>query len=210
MQPAAIGIRAHSGWGAVVIISRNHAAPVVVNRKRIAVTDPSVRGANQPYHFAQGQNLSAAERYLADCAAISERLAFQALAAIVKDLDHREFSAVGCAILLASGRSLPPVARILASHPLIHTAEGEFFRQAFWKAAERLDLQVTGIRERELDVRADAVFGVRSTKLKREIAALGGTVGPPWTTDQKLASLAACLVLEGGGTAISPLKWSPP
>jgi hypothetical protein len=199
MQPAAIGIRAHSGWGAVVVVSRNHAAPVLVDRKRIAVTDPSVRGANQPYHYAQGQKLSDAEQYLVDCSTISEKLAFEALEGIVEDMRRREYVPMGCAILLASGRSLPPVAKILASHPLIHTAEGEFFRQAFRRAGERLKIQVTGIRERELDARAAAVFGARSTKLKREIAALGATVGPPWTTDQKLASLAALLVLESAG-----------
>jgi len=195
MQSAAIGIRAHSGWGAVVVISANRGAPVVIHRKRIAVTDPSVRGANQPYHFAKGQALAEAERYLADCSAISERLAFEALGGIVKDLQRSEHVAVGCAILLASGRTLPPVPRILASHPLIHTAEGEFFRQVFWKASERLEIPVTGIRERELDQRAEEVFGERSIQLRQKIAALGDAVGPPWTADQKLASLAAVLVL---------------
>jgi hypothetical protein len=154
-----------------------------------------MEGANQPYHFAQGHNLPEAERYLADCSAVSERLAFAALQEIVNELRHREYIVAGCAILLASGRPLPSLSQILTQHSLIHTAEGEFFRQAFWKTGERLEIKVTGIRERELDNRIETVFGSRASQLRREIATLGRSLGPPWTTDQKTASLAALLVL---------------
>jgi hypothetical protein len=195
MKRAAIGIRAHSGWGALVVVSGSPATVNVIYRGRIAITDPNTAGANQPYHFARRQKLPEAERYLADCATASERLALEALGEIVKELQRREYVAVSCAILLASGRSLPSLSQILASHSLIHAAEGEFFRRAFWKASERLEIQVTGIREREIDGRAEAVFGNRTTQLRREIAALGVSLGPPWTADQKTASLAALLLL---------------
>jgi|SRR5882724_10277126 len=188
MKRAAIGIRAHSGWGAVVAVSSSDAGIEVIDRRRIAITDPNVAGANQPYHFAQGQKLADAEAYLAECASVSERLAVEGLGEVVKELRRREHVAVGCAILLASGRALPSLAKILESHPLIHTAEGEFFRQAFWKACDRLEIPVTAIRERDLD---------GSAELRSKIAALGKSVGPPWTTDQKTASLAAMLVLSG-------------
>jgi len=172
MKRAAIGIRAHSGWGALVVVSGSPSTVDVIERRRTAITDPNIRGANQPYHFAQGQKLPEAERYLADCAAVSERLALAALGEIVKELRRREYVAVGCAILLASGRSLPSLSQILASHSLIHAAEGEFFRRAFWKASERLEIQVTGIPERQLDGRAEAVFGSGTIQLRREIAVL--------------------------------------
>lgn len=195
MKRAAIGIRAHSGWGALVVVSGSPSTVDVIDRRRIAITGPNIAGANQPYHFAQGQKLPEAERYLADCAAVSERLAFEALGEIVKELKRREYVAVSCAILLASGRSLPSLSQILASHALIHAAEGEFFRRAFWKASERLEIQVTGIREQDLDGRAETVFGSGTIQLRREIATLGRSLGPPWTTDQKAACLAALLVL---------------
>ncbi|MGD0435562.1 MAG: hypothetical protein ABSB86_03805 [Bryobacteraceae bacterium] len=196
MKRAAIGIRAHSGWGALVVVSENPVVDVI-DRGRIAITDPNTRGANQPYHFAKELNLRAADQHLADCAAISEQLAFEALAGVRDQLWRREYVAVGCAILLASGRALPSLSNILASHALIHTAEGEFFRQAFFRASERLEIPATGIRERDLDQRAEAVFGDRASRLRQEIAALGRSLGPPWTTDQKTASLAALLVLAG-------------
>jgi hypothetical protein len=85
--------------------------------------------------------------------------------------------------------------KILASHPLIHTAEGEFFRAVFSKACEGLDLSVSGFRERDLEECVRTTFGKAATRVLRQISTLGRSLGPPWTTDQKTAALAASLVL---------------
>jgi hypothetical protein len=195
MQRAAIGIRPHSGWGAVVVVTGPPGHLEVIERRKVIITDSRTSGANQPYHFAQGLKLPDAERYLSDRAAASERLAFNALREIIQEVERREHVLSGCAILLAAGRDLPVLPKILASHPLIHTAEGEFFRQGFRSACELLKLEVTGIRERDLDQCVRSVFGARAESLKREIAGMGRSIGPPWTTDQKNACLAAVLVL---------------
>jgi hypothetical protein len=102
---------------------------------------------------------------------------------------------MGAAILLASGRALPPLAKILAAHPLIHTAEGEFFRHAVHSACEGLEIPVTAIRVRELDARAKVAFAKRAGQVQSSIASLGRSVGPPWTSDHKTAALAAALLL---------------
>jgi hypothetical protein len=203
MQPAAIGIRPHSGWGAVVLVAGHPGAIEVVERRKVVITAPNILGASQPYHFAKGQKLSDAESYLAGCAAASEQLAFDALREIVLEARRHGKIVASCAILLASGRALPALEKILASHPLIHTAEGEFFRQSFRTAGERLNLSVTGVRERELEERALAVFGSKAGALQREIAALGSSLGPPWTTDQKNACLAALLALAQDAKRLS-------
>ena len=195
MQRAAIGIRPHSGWGALVVVTGDLGSVDVIDRRKIVITDPKIDGANQPYHFAQGQNLPDAESYLAECAAASERLAVKALRETIQEVQRDDNLIAGCAILLAAGRTLPPLPKILASHPLIHTAEGEFFRQAFRRASELLKIKVTGLRERELDQHARTLFGKAADSLKREIAGLGSSVGPPWSADQKNACLAALLVL---------------
>lgn len=197
---AAIGIRPHSGWGAVVVVAGPPGAIEVMDRRRVVVASPHVtsskiQGATQPYHFAKDQNLSDAERYLARCAAASDQLALDALGEIVTEIRRRGCSVETCAILLASGRELPALEKILASHALIHTAEGEFFRQCFRSAGERLKLDVRGIREKNLDELARSAFGAKAKSLQREIAGLGRRIGPPWTTDQKSACLAALLAL---------------
>jgi hypothetical protein len=194
MQAAAIGIRPHSGWAALVVVSGSPGAIEVIDRRKVVITASNIQGAKQPYHFALEHSLANPESYLVECAAASEELAFQSLRDTVEGARRRGKAIADCAILLASGRNLPALPQILASHPLIHTAEGEFFRESFRRACQRLKIQVTGIRERDLDERARAVFGSKANSLKSEIAGLGKTLGPPWTTDQKNACLAAMLV----------------
>lgn len=196
MTPAAIGIRAHSGWAAVIAAAGAPGSVEVIHRAKIVITAPKLKGAKQPYHHAATLSLAAAERYLSECAAASGQLAYDALASTIKDAALAGKRITCCAILLASGRSLPALPNILASHALIHTAEGEFFRHSFRTAAERLSLTVTGIPERDLDQCSHAVFGPRAARLQSEVADLGKSLGPPWTSDQKNACLAAFLVLS--------------
>jgi hypothetical protein len=201
MQPAAIGIRPHSGWGALLVVAGHPGAVDVIDRRKIVITAPNIKGAKQPYHFALEQKLQDPESYLAECAAATERLALDALREAMEKARHRGKGVESCAVLLAAGRALPALKKILASHPLIHTAEGEFFRQSFRRAGELLNLRVKGIRERDLDERARVAFGVKAEPLKGEIARLGSSLGPPWTSDQKNACLAALLALADGDAA---------
>jgi hypothetical protein len=186
MKGAAMGVRAHSGWAALVAVAGKPGSAQILDRRRIVIADPKGPGANQPYHFAEKLELRAAEKHLASCAAVSERLALSTIRDVVQELSGRDYEIAGAAILLASGRPLPSLPNILASHALIHTAEGEFFRQIVRQACERLGIRVTGIRERELG---------EGSALQTEIASLGKVVGPPWTQDQKMAALAAMMVL---------------
>ena len=104
-------------------------------------------------------------------------------------------------MLLASGRVLPTLQKILASHALIHTAEGEFFRKAVREACEHCRIPVLGIRERELNDRANAAFGTAAARVRQHISSLGKTVGSPWTQDEKTAALAGLIVCATNGTS---------
>jgi hypothetical protein len=191
-----MGIRAHSGWGAAAAVSFNVGSIDVIDRRRVGIVDPETPGAAQPYHFAEKLALPEAEKHLARCAAVSNRLALAAVSQMVQELRARGYRISGAAIVLASGRPLPALPQILASHALIHAAEGEFFRQAFRSAFERLEIQVTGIPERQLEARAKNVFATGARQVQQRIANAGRQLGPPWTTDQKTAALAAALVLK--------------
>ena len=185
----------HSGWGVLVAVSGDADSLEVLERRRIVTADPTIAGAKQPYHFAEGLGLREAERYLADCAAVSERLALEAMKEVVGNLEGRQSTTAGCAVLLASGRGLPSLPEILASHALIHTAEGEFFRDAVRNACRRLEISVTAIKERDLGDRATTVFGNKASQVQRRISSLRGSFGPPWTKDHKTAALAAAIIL---------------
>jgi hypothetical protein len=195
MKPAAIGVRMHSGWGALVAVTNSAGKIEVIERRRIVVITESTPGAKQPYHFAANLELPDAEKFIARCFADSKRLAAQAIRDLLAELSARQYRVAGAAVVLASGRPLPPLAKILVAHPLLHTAEGQFFREVFAKACESLALPVTGIRERDLEAQLQQTFGKAATKLQRQISNAGRTLGPPWTTDQKTAALAALTLL---------------
>ncbi len=131
MKRAAIGVRMHSGWGALVAVANSGGAMEVLERRRVAVTTPGTPGVSQPYHFAKKLELAEAEKFLGNSFAASKRLALAAVQDVVGELRDRQYRVIGSAVLLASGRALPPLAKILASHALIHAAEGEFFREVF-------------------------------------------------------------------------------
>jgi hypothetical protein len=195
MKHAAIGIRMHSGWGVLVAVCGIGDSVEVIDRGRIVTTDPRTPGANQPYHHAARLALAESERFLAEAAIVSEHLALTAIAEVTRQLRTRDCHLVGCAVLLASGRPLPSLEKILGSHPLIHTAEGEFFRNSVKKACDALKIPITAIREQEVDQRAETAFGNRANLVQRTIAALGTSIGPPWTKDHKTAALAAATLL---------------
>jgi hypothetical protein len=196
MKNAAFGIRMHSGWGVLVCISGNVSAPEIVDRRRIVVVEPTMEGGKQPYHFAETLPLEEAERHLQKCAAVSERLALQATREMLDAVTVRNYRVVGCAMLLASGRALPALPNILASHALVHAAEGEFFRKVAREACERCGIPVVGFRECELDERANATFGKAAAGVQRRISDLRSTVGSPWTQDEKTATLAGLMVCD--------------
>jgi hypothetical protein len=201
MKRAAIGVRMHSGWGVLVTVANRAGVVDVIDRRHIAIAAPGVPGAKQPYHFAENLDILEGEKFLGNCSATAERLASAALAELVGELRDRHYCVVGAAILLASGRPLPPLSKILASHALIHAAEGEFFREAIWKACEDLDLVIAGFRERNLDEFVRTAFGEAATRVWQQISTLGRSLGPPWTKDQKTAALAALVVLANKGRA---------
>ncbi len=184
MKTAAIGIRAHSGWAALVTIAGTPPEIQILDRRRAEICDAAIPGAKQPYHFVKDMEPAEAQAHLDRCAEASERLAASALA----ELTCR-YRISGASILLASARALPPLPAILASHALIHTAEGEFFRRSLRQACDNLNIGVKGVRERDLASLTPPAWQLR-------IAEIGKRVGPPWTQDYKFAALAACLILS--------------
>jgi hypothetical protein len=195
MIPAALGFRVHSGWAALVAVAGSFPATKILDRRRIEIADPHFAGSKQPYHAAERLNLVDAENLIGRCAESSIRLAEQCITGALQDLASRGFDVITCAISDASGRPLPALAATLASHALIHTAEGEFFRNVIASVCSQHSLAVTRIKEKELLGRASTAFALGPEMLQSVLSGLGRSLGPPWTQDQKFATLLACLAL---------------
>ena len=196
MPRAALGIRAHSGWGALIAVTYEHGDITILDRRRIPITGTKDAGASQPYHAARILQLPEAETFIANAFEAAHTTAASALREVKDVLSAQKFHIAGCAILMAAGRTLPPLEKILAAHPLLHTAEGVFFREAFAKGCESNAISVTKIKERDLEVKLKESLGRDETRSRKKVQLLGRTIGSPWTADQKNATLAALVLLS--------------
>lgn len=193
-EAAALGFRAHSGWAVAVAVAGSPNQPIVLERRRIEIADAAIPGSRQPFHAAEDLDAARAEALISRCRESSQALATAAISRLVVQFSvQHSLSASG--MISGSGRPLPDLSAILRSHALLHTAEGEFFREVLARASESCSLPVKRVKEREVWDRGAEVFHLRPETLQQQIQALGRSLGPPWRQDEKLASLAAWIAL---------------
>ena len=185
-----LGVRSHSGWAAYVLLGGRPSAPSLLARGRLELCDPSLAGSKQPFHTAEPLPYPSAERFIRQCEQATAKLAEKSL----KEIARTNGAISACCVLTASGRPLPDLKGILASHALIHAAEGEFYRDAIARAAEKLGLGVERLRERDIVAAGNRLPGTESER-KARLEEFGRQVGPPWRQDEKLSALAAWMAL---------------
>lgn len=169
-------------------------AVTLLARRRIELIDRD--SPKQPFHAAEGLPLRNAEAMVKRSTDCARRLALAALRSAISDLQTQGYTVVASGLLRSAARPLPALEEILESHALIHTAEGELFREALSYASEQCGVPVTSVKEREVFARASTALGMAGDELKRRLAELGRQLGPPWREDQKLATLVAWFALS--------------
>jgi hypothetical protein len=192
---AALGFRAHSGWAALVAVAGPGAEPIAVLRRRVVLSEGTPR---QPFHAAEGQPFAAAEGLIGRSTEEATALAERAVKEAVAELRASGHEPVASGLLLAAGRPLPGLREVLASHALIHAAEGELFREALRQGSRRHGLGLLEVGERELEDRAARSLRQPPAGIRRCVAGWGRVLGPPWTQDEKRAALVAWLALAAG------------
>jgi hypothetical protein len=79
----------------------------------------------------------------------------------------------------------------------MHKAEGVLFPDALARAATACGLSLLAIPEKRLSEHALTALGTPMAGLTKTVALLGKSVGSPWGKDQKSATLAAMIALQG-------------
>jgi hypothetical protein len=161
----AIGISVHTGWGACVVVGGSLQKPEIVANERIDILGDSERFC---FHMAAEMKRPAAENWIARTRKKAVDNAARALAPLVAN------GVKVCAIVAKHGDA-EDLARALASHPRIHTAEGRFYRDVLRDACP---VPVHIVPPSSLD-----------------LSGVGKLAPPPWGRDQKLAALAAWTVM---------------
>jgi len=195
----AVGLKAHSGWAALVSIAAPDGVAQVVERRRIELVQPDdVDWAKAPYHAAEGLEPADARDVVKRGIQSARRLAVRELRAILARADEARHQIAACAVLTAPPMPDWSVEQILSVHFRMHQAEGVLFRDSLARATEACGVKLVAIVEKELPEVAERALATPRSGLAKRIAALGEGIGAPWAKDQKDAALAALVALCRG------------
>ncbi len=192
MKPATIGFRDHSGWAIAVVLGGTAEAPEILARERITLIPAQL--PRQPYHAVAEQG--APRSVIAEVEAAALAGAAGALGRLREQLagDGYELTAVS----VAAGTHAIPASldAILRSHTLLHSAEGQLFREALAEAGAAAGLRVVRFVQREVFSLAGAPLGMDASAMEARLTLLGKPLGPPWQKDHKEAVAAALLAVS--------------
>lgn len=190
----AFGLKAHSGWAALVVLGQLDHDIVVVDRRCIELVKEE--WAKQPYHAAENLKPRAASDLVKRGVEGAHRIAVREMRAAIQRERDRENEITGCAVLVGNPMPAWSTEEILAVHFRMHKAEGVLFRDALVHAGKECALRVVEIPEKLLMDHAGSRLPIPLSALVKKIANLGKSVGPPWGKDQKDAALAALIALH--------------
>jgi hypothetical protein len=189
---AAAGFVVKSGWAAVVLMAGASKSPHVADSRRVELSDPAVPAARQPYHdgFATARrNGPRLDRLLATIAAFGRRAVSDALG----DFTAQNYDLSGAGIVVGS---LVDPGSIANEHIRIHALEGRLFRGIVEEAATTSGLTCTTWRERDLYGAATRILKQPEDAMRGRLTILGRGAHGGWRAEQKMAALAAWLVLQ--------------
>ena len=194
----ALGMKAHSGWAALIVLGTRGGDLQVVDRSRMELVEKDQASwAKQPYHAAERLKAAEARDLVTRGLETARRIAVREVGTALKRAREAGHEVAACAVLVVDPMPEWTVDEILAVHFRMHKAEGVLFRDALARAARACDLRLLEIPEKQLDEHAKRELATPVSSLRKTIASLGKSVGPPWGRDQKDASLAAMIALQG-------------
>src|SRR5258707_3327037 len=124
MTEAALGFRVKSGWAMVVLVSAS-SPPVVIDRRRIDLSDPAVPASVQPFHAGLDRPRATAAKAVARLVKCVHRSAKRAVNELTEDYRAKRHPIVGPRIVV--GSTVDPQT-IKGDHITSHAEEGRLIR----------------------------------------------------------------------------------
>jgi hypothetical protein len=190
-EPAALGFRVKSGWAAAVLVAGPGRSPRILDSRAIDLCDPAVPGSRQPYHARMG-TLQTDEAKVKQLRQVISRAAERSVAKLIQD--YRAAGQRVRAAALVVGSDKDP-AKITNPHIRAHALEGRLFRTVLEEALKAGGLPSSVIVEKGAYARAAEVLVRSEDNLKGAVTDLGRGLGKPWRADEKVAALAAWMML---------------
>jgi hypothetical protein len=177
------------------VVAGGVARPEVVFRGRAELGDPAGRVRRNAYQAARGLEPAEAAALVEAAERIAAEQAAAALERTLRQATDEGAVVRSCAVVVGTSAGEARLETILASHALVHAAEGRLYQGALLKSAESRGLDTIAVPKRSIWERGESALGVAEDELRHWIDQLRRKVGPPWAEDQKLAALAAWIAL---------------
>src|SRR5437867_10769646 len=136
----AFGLKAHSGWAALVVLGLRGDELLVADRRRIELVEDE--RAKQPYHAAEPLKPDAARDVVKRGVEAAHRIAVREMRAAVKREQERGNEVAACAVLVANPMPDWSCEERLAVYFRMHQAEGVLFRDALARAIQACGLRL--------------------------------------------------------------------
>lgn len=180
---AAVGVFPRSAVAELVVVAGPADTPRLVDRRRIGLVGPGL--PDQAYHAAGALAVPGAEQLIGRWAAGALATCEQALRTLLTEEAGRSSTVVGVGIA-AEVKDVPPLARALRSHPLLHVGEGQLSREALAEGAASVGLAVSYLPPR----------GSRRARGSRRPTSWAAAPARPGARIRSLAAAAAFDVLD--------------
>jgi hypothetical protein len=192
---AVVGVADHIGWAECVTVAASRKAPVVIDRRRIALIEPGVPRA--PYHHeAVFLPLPEAETLAARVRASVQRQTLASLSELRRELEppYR----IAAVTLRKPTLSTIPVTVVEAhrTRAIMMSADAMMYHDALCTTARRLGIDVEFHGGGEELVRAAEALDTSIEELEAFLEGLRESFGPPWHKEHRLAAAAAIGVLS--------------
>jgi hypothetical protein len=204
-----LGLRVHTGWATAVALraaSSPEAPPEVADRRRLELADPAVPESKAPYHEGLERKGARAEAAVERGCKAARAATLAAIRALVQELTAAGLAPAAVALVVGSDGDPSKIAN---PHVRAHASEGRLYRDALEEAAEACGLDTLVLVEKELWGQAEVALGPApgptsahdsgsdGSSLKHTVTGMGASVGRPWRAEEKAATVAAWLALEG-------------
>lgn len=189
-----MGLSIHTGWAVAVLVEGTVPGVRVLDRRRLVIADPSFRA--DAYHAGEELPVAETEEIVARVKAGAATAARREVGALV-DFASGAGVPIANVGIVGRPRTVPDVATITRSHPMMHTAEGVLYQQALADACADHGLPVTFVPPKEIPAITGRALGLDPAACDALVTATGKELGPPWRADHKMAFLAA--LVSGAG-----------
>jgi len=191
---AAIAFKAHTGWASAIVVAEADPGIEILAKDRVKMLDGFQAAA--VYHRGHEGGLSAdqARPIIESALRDSVARAKESIAGMAASAADR-CSLDRAVVLAGAGRPLPALDVILRSHPLVHAAEGELYREAVTLACEALGYRVLRVPSKGLGAQAQKALGLTGRAVDAQLASAGAASGRPWAAEQRECALAAWIAL---------------